>query len=48
MVNGKAGKGSKYRPVDWDKYSKNWNRIFGKNKEKKTNERNKSSKTSDR
>ena len=48
MVDGKAGKGDSYRKVDHKKYSENWNRIFGKKKEKKTNERNKSSKNDDR
>jgi len=23
-----AGKGSRYRPVDWKRYSKEWDRIF--------------------
>ena len=25
-----AGKGDSYRRVDWDKYSENYDRIFGK------------------
>ena len=34
--NMSAGKGDKYRPVDWEKYSKNWDATFGeKPKEKK-------------
>lgn len=28
MVDGQAGKGSKYRPVDSKKYAKNWERAF--------------------
>ena len=32
MVNGQAGKGSKYRPVDLNKYAGNWERVFGKKK----------------
>jgi hypothetical protein len=27
-----AGKGDKYRPVDYKKWSENWDRIFGKKK----------------
>ena len=30
MVDGQAGKGSKYRPIDQKKYNKNWKTIFGK------------------
>ncbi|HIJ11848.1 TPA: hypothetical protein HA278_07350 [Candidatus Woesearchaeota archaeon] len=30
MVDGQAGKGSKYRPVDRDKWDENWNKAFGK------------------
>ena len=36
MVNGEAGKGSKYRPVDQKKYEENWKRAFNK-KGKKIN-----------
>jgi len=36
MVNGQAGKGSKYRPVDPKKYAENWERAFGKKTKKKT------------
>ena len=36
MVNGQAGKGSKYRPVDPKKYDENWERAFGKKTKKKT------------
>jgi hypothetical protein len=32
-VNGNAGKGDKYRPVDRKKYYENYDRIFGKKKE---------------
>jgi len=28
-----AGKGSQYRPVDYQKYADNWERIFGGNRE---------------
>ena len=36
MVDGQAGKGSKYRPVDPKKYAENWERAFGKKTKKKT------------
>ena len=36
MVNGQAGKGSKYRKVDMDKYAENWEKTFGKKKKKTT------------
>lgn len=29
-----AGKGDKYRPVDYKKWSDNWDKIFGKKKPK--------------
>ena len=29
-----AGKGDRYRPVNWEQYSKNWDDIFGKTKKK--------------
>jgi hypothetical protein len=32
MVNGEAGKGDSYRPVDRTMWSKNWDAIFGKKK----------------
>jgi hypothetical protein len=32
-----AGKGDKPRPVDYKKWSDNWDRIFGKKKKKKVN-----------
>ena len=48
MVKGQAGKGDKYRSVDWKKYSESWESIFGNKKEKKPNERNKSSKNDHR
>ena len=35
MVNGQAGKGSKYRPVDPKKYAENWEQAFGKKTKKK-------------
>lgn len=34
MTNGQAGKGDSYRPVDPKKWSDNYDRIFGKKKEK--------------
>ena len=35
MVDGEAGKGSKYRPVDQNKYNEGWKKAFIKNKKKK-------------
>jgi len=35
MVNGQAGKGSRYRPVDPKKWDENWEKTFGKNNTKK-------------
>ena len=32
MVDGNAGKGSKYRPVDKKKWDKNWHKAFDKTK----------------
>lgn len=32
MTNGQAGKGDSYRPVDYKKWSDNYDRIFGKKK----------------
>lgn len=32
MVNGEAGKGDSYRPVDPGKYAANYERIFGRKK----------------
>jgi hypothetical protein len=29
-MNGQAGKGDTYRPVDWKKWSDNYDKIFGK------------------
>ena len=29
-MNGQAGKGDKYRPVNWKKYAENYDRIFRK------------------
>jgi hypothetical protein len=34
-LNGHAGKGDSYRPVDQKKWDENWERIFGKKKGKK-------------
>jgi len=42
MVDGQAGKGSKYRPVNQEKYAENWERAFGKKKKKKTKKKGKS------
>ena len=36
MLDGQAGKGSKYRKVDPKKYAENWERAFGKKTKKKT------------
>jgi len=41
MVDGHAGKGSRYRPVDKKKWDENWEATFGnknKKKDKKKNE----------
>ena len=35
MVDGQAGKGSKYRPVDQKKYDEGWKKAFAKKKPKK-------------
>lgn len=35
MVEGQAGKGDKYRPVDQKKWDEGWEAAFGKKKEKK-------------
>jgi len=37
MVNGKAGKGDKYRKVDNKKYAENWEKAFGKKKKDSKN-----------
>ena len=42
MVDGQAGKGSKYRPVDPKKYAENWEKSFGKKKKKTTKKKGKS------
>ena len=34
MVNGNAGKGDTYRKVDQKKWDENWERSFGKKKQK--------------
>ena len=39
MVDGQAGKGSKYRPVDKKKYNENWEKAFNKTKKKKKRKR---------
>ena len=42
-MNGEAGKGDAYRPVDLKKYNENYDRIFGKRdgnaKQKETEEK---------
>jgi hypothetical protein len=43
MVDEQAGKGDKYRKVDFKKWDKGWEAAFGKKKEKK-NEQNQTSK----
>ena len=35
MVDGQAGKGGKYRPVDQKKWDEGWESAFGKKKKKK-------------
>ena len=42
MVDGQAGKGSKYRPVDPKKYTENWKKAFGKKKKKTTKKKGRS------
>lgn len=34
MVNGQAGKGSRYRPVNQKTYGENWEKAFGSEKKK--------------
>ena len=34
MVDGQAGKGSKYRSVNQERYAENWERAFGSKKKK--------------
>jgi hypothetical protein len=34
-MNGEAGKGDAYRPVDWTKWEENYERIFGRAKKKR-------------
>ncbi len=49
MVDGEAGKGDKYRKVDFKKWDEGWESAFGKKTKKKKDkkhERNKTSKTS--
>ena len=36
-----AGKGDSQRPVDYKKWSENWDRIFGKKKKVKKNDKSK-------
>ena len=37
MVDGEAGKGSKYRPVDQKKWDEGWESAFGEKKKKNPN-----------
>ena len=39
VVDGNAGKGSRYRPVNMKKYAENWKAAFSKNKETKENKK---------
>lgn len=50
MVDGKAGKGDRYRKVDRKKYAENWEKAFGKKKKESKNgtNRNKNSGTKKR
>ena len=41
MVDGQAGKGSKYRAVDQKKYDEGWEKAFGKKKLKKKKQKRK-------
>ena len=41
MVDGQAGKGSKYRQVDQKKYDEGWEKAFGKKKLKKKKQKRK-------
>ena len=34
MVDGKAGKGEKYRPLDQEKWDEGWKKAFGNFKKK--------------
>ena len=46
MVDGQAGKGSKFRPVeDQKKYDENWEKCFGKKKTKRSTQSKKTTKT---
>ncbi len=40
MVDGKAGKGDRYRKVDQKKWDENWELAFGKNKFNKKGKQN--------
>lgn len=40
-----AGKGDTYRPIDYKKWSDNWDAIFGKKKETKPKTKRKAKKT---
>tara|TARA_R100001082_G_C4310334_1_gene136451 strand:+ start:377 stop:532 length:156 start_codon:yes stop_codon:yes gene_type:complete len=51
MVDGQAGKGDKYRKVDFKKWDEGWEAAFGKKKKKKKDnkdERNQTGKTTNR
>jgi len=36
MLNGEAGKGDTYRPVDYRMWSKNWDAVFGKKRPRRS------------
>ena len=40
MVDGHAGKGSRYRPVNQKKYDEGWEAAFGKKTKKKDKKKN--------
>ena len=42
MVDGQAGKGSKYRTLNQKKYDEGWEKAFGKKKKKTTKKKGKS------
>lgn len=44
MVDGQAGKGGKYRPVDQKKYDAGWESAFGKTKKTKPKRKKKETK----
>ncbi len=46
MVDGQAGKGDRYRSVDFKKWDEGWEAAFGKKTKKKKEKKNGRSKTS--